>query len=194
MTTYKRILVEGCDGSGKSSLVRFLEDKLNGNTLTTHWTAPPKHMPLAEKNNYMNQVHKHGIALAHMLQNHIIFDRFHTSDLVYLPIYSRGVNDYTWKVDSIMADIGFKQVYVFTSANEIKARLAKRGDWFIDTDDVERILERYEHVIKLQTVPTFMYYTGPMSERRAHGQNIQLLQFLEIGGKADETVHKDPSQ
>lgn len=184
MTNLKRILVEGCDGSGKSSLVRFLEDKLDGNTLTTHWTAPPKKMPLAAKNAYMNMVHHHGLGLAGMLQNHIIFDRFHTSDLVYLPIYSGGVNDYTWEVDRQMAALGFKQVYVFTSAHEIKQRLAERGDWFIDVEDVGKILERYAHVVKLQAVPTFWYFTGPMSEGTKANQDAELLKFLGMGDES----------
>lgn len=184
MTKLHRILVEGCDGSGKSSLVRFLEDKLDGNTLTTHWTAPPKKMPLAAKNAYMNMVHHQGLGLAGMLQNHIIFDRFHTSDLVYLPIYSGGVNDYTWEVDKQMAALGFKQIYVFTSAKEIQERLAERGDWFIDLGDVQKILDRYEHVIRLQKVPTFFYYTGPAHDGMKEHQERKLLKFLEIGDES----------
>ena len=184
----KRVIIEGCDGVGKSTLQKKIEDHLNGNTFTAHWTAPPKGMPLYAKMSYMNKVHEHGIEQADLLKNHIIWDRFHLSDLVYLPIYSNGINYHSWRIDQILAQMQFIVIYVKADPKTIKKRLESRGDWFIDLDDIEKICDRYDHVMSKTNLPVFTYKTDLDNEFDAELQDDWLIEFIDTGGKNNESI------
>lgn len=180
MSKFKKIIIEGSDCSGKSTLMKKIEDMLGGGVHTTHWTAPPKHYSAYAKVNYMNMIHTMGFDLLESLECHVIYDRFVASDYVYFPIFNDGKhNEKTPKFDQALADLGVKQVYVYADEKTIKERLKERGDWLIDESHVERILEGYsKFMLDVTQMETFFYYTGPMSPGVEALQEEMLKAFI----------------
>jgi thymidylate kinase len=178
--TQHKILVEGMDGAGKSTLCKLIEERFDGNTFFAHWTAPPRELSLQEKIAYMNKVHEQGLKLSRTLKNHIIFDRFHISDLVYLPLFSGGENPSSWWYDHRLYQDGWKMVYVVASPHTIERRLRQRGDWFIKIEDVRDVYDKYSSVIGLSKIPTFIYHSDNHDEKVIAEQNEKLFKFLGI--------------
>jgi gluconate kinase len=88
------------------------------------------------------------------LANRGIFDRLHLSNLVYASLY----RDYAiimpeqQKVIEDNIRNKSKVFYLYADLEEIKKRLAERGDEYIDETQVEEIAEKYEEVLATSTL------------------------------------------
>lgn len=175
-----KILIEGSDASGKSTLLKQLEEVIGGNTVNMHFTAPPRELSLSQKIAYMNDVHDNAIQLFDTIKSNIIVDRFHISDLVYLPIFSGGYNKRSGDiVDKQMAKLGFKLVFVTARYKDIVERLNERGDWFVNEDHISDILTNYNKEIRDTRLDVFVYNTSIDQEEQVE-QFEELLKFLGI--------------
>lgn len=135
------IVVEGCDGVGKSSLVKQLVERIDGD-LTVRHLGPPKRHPLEETvlslNDYLPGTGMHAVC-----------DRFHLGELIYGPIY-RGESQlgpidgpgHRW-VDGWIRSVGGYLVLVNADLETVTARIGVRGDDFVQTEHLDRILTEY---------------------------------------------------
>ena len=143
----KVIIVEGCELSGKSTLVELLQKHYP--SLTIKDTTRPKDDSFEErrkkKATYMsifNFLHDNPLRT-------IILDRYFPSELVYSKV-KRGYeafNDLEYRDLQEMLLRMDQEVFIIICKPPIETildRYKKRGDDYIKEDDVAEIMERYE--------------------------------------------------
>lgn len=127
------ILLEGGDGTGKTTLARELVDLTGGQYL--HASAPTRH-PLVEYTAPLAE-YKRGSGQT------IVCDRWHVGELVYGPRY-RGKCGLTWTqfcaVDEFLYGLGAVLVWMTHDVETQVSRLLERGeapDWHQLADENE---------------------------------------------------------
>lgn len=123
-----KIIVEGCDGCGKTTLVNHIKDKLKYDIV---------HSNSETKNDF--NYHKNLIDS----NKNLIFDRFNLGEIVYPEIYKRKPKMTLEEQDDLMKYIEDKECMyiIFYSSNfeTLRERLFKRGD-------TEQVLENAEKI------------------------------------------------
>lgn len=140
------IVFEGPDGSGKTSLAKAVERKVNG--MMVH-CGPP--VPGFELLNWAMVI---DFAKTH---RPIICDRLHWGDIAYAPYrpggqFAIGLDGVT-KLDRQIAKRGGIIVHVTAHADALKSR--DDGDGYIDLDDLGRIRQTYK--LLAQESPALVY-------------------------------------
>ena len=173
------IVIEGSDGSGKSSLAdevaRQLADKYSRFRInrfhkgrpeeeTRHWVLNDWVMSI-EKVNWFS-----AIAVA---------DRWHWGEATYAPLKRPhtckdpygllGVAGWRW-TEWFMASRGIAQFWLYQPLDVIKSRVAVRGDDFVKLDELERIVDLYE-----QTSQEVLSLASKLTPRADSTASIDLL-------------------
>jgi hypothetical protein len=151
------ILIEGCDGTGKTTLA---------NHLVTHLGGPEK----------AEIIHR-GVPTSHLLDEYelplfdyvpfesksIICDRWHIGADVYGPLkrHDGGIDPVIyWHMDSYFKAKGALLVYTEMPLVEPAARVVDRGDDYIDPLEIPAIITKYREAITRTTLPVFGSTTG----------------------------------
>lgn len=132
------LIIEGCDCSGKTSLIDILKEKTGARVLRG------SDFKIAENGSdgmfkyMMDTVSKNEF---------VILDRSFISNLVYAPLFDKNIL-MDCHVDALINKIKNKSFTIYLRGNEelIKYRLEKRGDEYISSKDIGNILQRYEDV------------------------------------------------
>jgi thymidylate kinase len=140
------IVLEGVDGSGKTTLANAIRDRFDGRVL--HRSAPIVH-PLVE---YTADLAEYQPGSGEVL----ILDRWHLSEWVYGPQY-RGQTPLTWvqfqAIDEFLVSKGAILVYCSGSVSNVVTRLLDRGDPLGDDPaSLGRDQRRYEQVLAFSTL------------------------------------------
>lgn len=141
------IVLEGCDGVGKSTIARSLAKILNARIIHCTTTTP---------NDY--KFFKNIIDIS-KTQN-IIADRFCYGQFVYQTPAERHL---TWEeltqLELDMAEAGAKVVYVKAGVGEVQRRLNCRGE---KTDlPVEQIMDKFEDIFESTSLENpYVWWTG----------------------------------
>lgn len=155
--------LEGCDGTGKSSLAEAVRDEIQrrvdegslpkGNVELLH-RGPPERSVFEE----------YTLDIDGREDEHLVFDRWHLGTCVYAPLY-RGTGPY-----GELGATGFEAVekflqrrgavfYVIDLPYEtVKARLEARGEDYLQAKDVEGVLDRFR-VVSAMSVLTDGLFT-----------------------------------
>jgi len=137
------IVVEGCDGTGKTTFVNLLADLIRTRMPTQdlrvlHY-GPPKRHPLEEYELDL-EWYRPGQDV------HLIIDRLHWGEVIYGPIY-RGKDG--------LGIAGFRHVELFLQARGgvlvhcnpsegiVRRNLTTRGENYLKSQDVKRVLDEY---------------------------------------------------
>lgn len=141
------IVLEGCDGVGKSTIARSLAKILNARIIHCTTTTPNDY------NFFKNII---DISKA---QN-IIADRFCYGQFVYQTQAERHL---TWEeltqLELDMAEAGAKVIYVKASVEEVCRRLNIRGEK--TSLPVEQIMDRFEDIFESTSLETpYVWWTG----------------------------------
>lgn len=124
------IVIDGMDKTGKSTLVRYLSEKLN---------LPVKKFSAPEGDPFLEYVH----FLSSTQQPHII-DRFYLSELAYGPVM-RGKSQINENQKAFLegALLGMNAlcIYAWDHVPLIKARFIADGETFIKPDDIEAVMD-----------------------------------------------------
>lgn len=145
------IVFEGPDGSGKTTLAKAVERKING--MMVHCGPPIKGF---EQHNWEQVIR--------FAQTHrpIVCDRLHWGDLVYAPYREGGQMaiglDGIDELDALIEKRGGIIVHVTAHADVLRAR--DDGDGFIDLSDLARIRGTYEAMARNCTSLVYTYDTS----------------------------------
>lgn len=121
------VCLEGPDGSGKSTLVRYLQEKYN---------MKMKHSSSETKNDF--QYH-----LDLLKEDNVVLDRANLGEIVYPAVYNRQKKmNWDEQVDFMNACMDNDVIYIIFYAsnfNTLKDRLFKRGDTEQVLNNAEKI-------------------------------------------------------
>lgn len=136
------IVFIGPDGAGKSTIAKEWSEKFN--------------MPII-KNDY-REVDKLSKTHEYLDLDNVIFDRlFYPDHLVYSKIKGEELSEEELKAwDDLRLLLPYKNIiYIYVTApNELLyERLSSRGDEYIGFEDIPKIKEEYEKILKSFPVP-----------------------------------------
>lgn len=153
------IAIEGCDGSGKSSLVDAIENEIRRQHPTIESvTRYHKGRPPEETRRCL--LHEYAISLESAdLQNEFhLADRWHWGERTYAPLKRPhtnkdgygllGIAGWRW-VELFMQSRGMAQFFLYQKLDTIVARVSSRGDDFIDVSELETIYDAYKSTAKV---------------------------------------------
>lgn len=150
-------ILEGCDGVGKSTLANSLKDILDAEIIHCNQYTP--------NDFYFFD----SIAVAAKNKN-IIADRFCYGQFVYQDEKDRPLNQRAGEegsalhilheLETRMLAVGVKAIYVTAPVEDIKDRLAARGESLINELTVEEVLGKYEAIKSMSILPWITWYTG----------------------------------
>lgn len=135
------IILEGCDGSGKTTLARSLAKILDAEII--HCTSrTPNDKKFFE-----------GVIEASKTKN-IIADRFCYGQYVYQKKGDRPLGDYTDLnyLETKLLAAGAKIIHVGAPAHEIEERLAERGEKLINGLSVSEVIRKFNEVFQFHSI------------------------------------------
>lgn len=149
------IVLEGCDGAGKTELATFLSKILKADIIHCSTHTPNDY-------NFF-----YDIIQAAKGKRNIIADRFCYGQFVYQQPKDRPLKDYNCTAEEnlsmlerAMLATRAKVIYVTAPAEVIKKRLAARGEELINGLTVEEVLSHFDEVIHNSMLPWIVYNTG----------------------------------
>ena len=149
------IVLEGCDGAGKTELANFLAKILKADII---------HCSTHTPNNYS---FFYDIIQAARGKKNIIADRFCYGQFVYQQPEDRPLKEFNLTAEEglsllerTMLATRAKVIYVTAPAEVIKKRLAARGEELINGLTVEEVLSRFDEITHNSLLPWIVYNTG----------------------------------
>lgn len=147
-------ILEGCDGTGKTTLAKKLQPLLGADIIHCTATTP----------NDMEFFANIAEAAA---DKHIIADRFCYGQFIYQQESERRLRDIDrdsitmlGHLEAKMLKCGVQAIYVYASPDEIKERLSMRDEVIINGLSVEEVLAKYEALKKMSILPWIDWNTG----------------------------------
>lgn len=147
------IVLEGCDGAGKTTLAGQLvkEAELRGwEAEVWHRGVPVRH-PLEEYELDLEQ--DYPSSAENRARRLIIADRWHLGQLVYGPLYRKDLKDFdmgcAWHVDALLQSVGALQLILSPPLEVIRDRLAIRGEDYLQEGHVQYVHEAYESMVNV---------------------------------------------
>jgi thymidylate kinase len=172
------LIVEGCDKSGKTTLIKNLE-KMFPIEYVKFDRRPKDSSP--QEQQRIRDGYETTIAIYSMPQYHnklIVLDRFYPSEVVYCFKRNYDVFDNEWFYKTLEAKI--KQlphvlIYLDTPANVIYDRLKVTEDDYIKENEISIIIARYNKFLETKTTLNYIRLSGLNSSY----ENIkQLFEFM----------------
>lgn len=142
------IVLEGCDGTGKTTLANQLANLLDAEII---------HCTKETPNTY---TFFHGIIEASKTRN-IIADRFMYGQFVYQKEEDRPLNEkarYNLEVELLAANGSV--VFVTAPEDEVRKRLSSRGEELINGLTVKEVLDKFEELANSSLLNVVKYDTG----------------------------------
>jgi hypothetical protein len=142
------ILVEGVDGSGKTTLVKKLSEYVSG-FITSHEGPPPKD----SFKHYLKQVQEDN--------RRVLKDRFHIGECIY-PIIKQGGRKPLNEAQVTMLELALLStgsLLVFCTASDdfIKKSFKEKGEDFITFDQALNVRRMYFGLVNQSRLPFAMY-------------------------------------
>lgn len=149
------LIFEGCDASGKTTIQEILREIIR-HAFLIHTSAPVK----GNSKEYFYNLLDKLTDFAGIINQPLFFDRFHVGELVYGSIFrpetiNDAVKEKMFRLEERLAEREAKMVYITASPDTIVNRLKKRGDWYVQPSDVQRILDKYEQMLAKSRLPIF---------------------------------------
>lgn len=143
MQTQHQILhLSGCDGTGKSTLVKELS-KATG--------FPSKHF---DKPKDLKEGKEQYFKFLKALDSNVVCDRFHDGEWVYAPLYRNYTGNYMRPFErKIVEDFNYMFVHVKADLQTILDRTRIRGEDFVKEEHFQIVLDKFEKYLRLQTLP-----------------------------------------
>lgn len=152
------IIVEGCDGAGKTHLIKRIKRRLapsntysDSDALTVLHCGPPTGDPLDE---YVAPLLDY---VYYREPQRIICDRWHWGEMIYPTVFNRSskMDAARWRyIELFLMSRGAVVVWVDTDMNTIVDTINKRGDAMITTKDAGYIIDRYHEVSQMSLLPS----------------------------------------
>lgn len=156
------IAIEGCDGSGKSSLVDAIENEIRvqrpdiESVVRHHKGRPPEETRRCLLNEYAISLES-----VDLLNEFHLADRWHWGERTYAPLKRPhtnkdgygllGLAGWRW-VELFMQSRGMAQFFLYQKLDTIVSRVSSRGDDFVEVSELEKIYEAYTETAKVAVV------------------------------------------
>lgn len=131
------VILEGVDGSGKSTLVDDFLLQLGDSAVTLH-RGPIKTHPMHE--------YVHALRAYQPTTDKVVCDRWHVGELVYGPLY-RGESKLTSAMETyvelFLTSRGALKLWVDTPFETVRVRLATRGEDFLQEQHLRLVWDFY---------------------------------------------------
>jgi thymidylate kinase len=159
------IIVEGADGTGKTTFCEALDTHIRGK-----WNVPVErlHRGVPEKpvvEEYTDDLRTY----ARGCGRHVVCDRWHLGELIYGPLY-RGKSELMTgglvEVETFLLNRGAVVVLLDGREHDVAERLKRRGEDYLKPEDLGRVLRDYRHVARLCQLPLLCYQNPTGSEVR----------------------------
>ena len=150
------IVIEGTDASGKSTLVEEIKKQLAISNphkpLDFFHKGKPEDMTRRwVLNDYVNSIQTRDF-----VSTNAVADRWHWGEVTYAPLkrpaYNKdgygllGLPGWRW-TELFLASRGVAQFWLYQPLEVIKKRLESRGDDYVSSDELEKILELYRFAV-----------------------------------------------
>jgi thymidylate kinase len=145
------IVIEGADGSGKTSLAEALKSQLNANGETCHKEFH-KGRPEELTRRWALSEYATSIESYDFQSHNVIADRWHWGEVAYAPVKRPltnvdgfgllGVAGWRW-VELFLSSRGAAQIWLHQPLDVISKRIAARGDDFVAVPELRAILAGY---------------------------------------------------
>ena len=143
------IIVEGTDGTGKTTLIGELRELLEerGGAVEVLHRGPPQEHPLVE---YEDALHGYVPGAG----QHVLCDRWHLGELVYAPLYRDGSELGGQRgagrrhVELFLQSRGALLVHLTADEDEVHRRLDVRGEDYLKREHVGRTLRAFSDAAK----------------------------------------------
>jgi thymidylate kinase len=166
------IILEGADGTGKSTFASLLRERLGQDTVMLH-KGPIQKDPIDE---YTVDIQWYRPCR----QIDVIADRWHWGEEVYGPKYRDG-SEFTretfWHVEKTLMARGAVVGYLTGNPAEIASRLQQRGDDMVNSKDVSDLISRYYDVACDSLLPWFPYVDPTEEDADDLIQRANIAQF-----------------
>jgi thymidylate kinase len=150
------IVIEGTDGSGKTTLADELERRLLGTRhakLVRRHFGPPEQHPLWEYERWLDFYRPgHG--------THVILDRFHWGEMIYSELYrggSRLGEAGWWHIEQYLRSRGALMVHATGDPVKIADRQVALGEDFLQVKDATNVWESFRAIAKASILPVETY-------------------------------------
>lgn len=138
-----RIIIDGCDKSGKSTLIEALKNEIPS-LIGLKLLTKPKDASDKSK-QYIQQMYIHMADMTRNQQAHYLFDRFYPSQMVYS--FKRGHDDlengWFWGFEKELAKT--PSLYILLDVDEklLAKRFVSEGEDYALPEDIKTIKDRY---------------------------------------------------
>lgn len=140
------LMISGCDGTGKTTIVKALSEKLGWET--KHFDKPK------DLEDGKRQYFNFAKMMNEQPNKNIICDRLHDGEWVYAPLFRGYKADYMREFErEITSTHNILFVYVKASLDTIIDRTRKRGEDFVKEEQFQTILDSFEEYLKDQALP-----------------------------------------
>lgn len=132
------IIVEGCDNTGKSMLVKQLLERIPELVFVPHGPRPPE-----SYSDYLNEMFS-VMSLPNV--NNVIVDRFYFSELVYGPILRGGVGLTPGEIDFLndkLKQVDPLVIICYNANEDVKSSFAEREQLEGVEDNIDKIQEKF---------------------------------------------------
>ena len=138
----KKIIVEGCDGTGKTTLCKKLAE---------HYGLDIVHVTSKDPNDFefYRQL---------LRKTNVVFDRHFVGELIYPEVYKREGKltlPGAWYLRNLCMEEKVVPIILTTSLEEIRKRLQVRGEEKFVFDSIESIWEKFIHLADKLNIRTF---------------------------------------
>jgi hypothetical protein len=147
------IVVEGTDASGKTSLISAVENEVKNRYPDRKITMSHKGRPLEETRRWVLNEYVTSCEATNFTDETIISDRWHWGEITYAALKRPHTNSdgygllgksgWRW-TELFMMSRGVAEFWLYQPLDVIKSRLGSRGDDFVNVDELEQILEKYD--------------------------------------------------
>lgn len=134
------IIVEGIDGSGKSTLVNRIKEIMPTNYDRVIWAkgVPVYDDPELEYCKQLTWIRNH---------HFVVSDRYHVGELIYGPLYrgiSRVAGKFFVKIEQQLDSLKAVKVILLPDLETCKQRAYERGESYLKEEDFERVWNEYK--------------------------------------------------
>lgn len=144
------LVIEGCDCSGKTTLINNIIKNSDKDFKVFHFQRPPEHMAESQIREFQKQMFfVHSNYLIH--DTDIIFDRYHIGELVYGKLYRKYDIDYIIELEKLIKEHCIL-VCVHCSREEINKRFDGKGMPRYDLEKVNKLFIKHCKESKLRKI------------------------------------------
>lgn len=145
------IILEGPDGSGKTTLANSLEKLFTqSGDAVWQWHYGPHDPNKSSIEEYLDPLVEWVNDFCDEEHNVLIVDRFHIGEMIYGPVLrgaSRMSHDDKNRIDEYLEHIGALLLYVRPSRDVILQRFGARGDDLVKVAQLDDIIRRYDFTL-----------------------------------------------